>query len=213
MLSDLRRRARRDDEGMTVVELVIATALMLLVTTLIFSFMISVQNTDRRAQAVVSNEQDARFVLTEIARDIRASNPVETFETVAPYRNQIQLYLGEGATQKRVRWVYDTNSASATYKQIRREVLDNTTGAVLSSSTRLKRVQNIVRNPVVDLFQYYSQTGVDLVAAGDPHNVGNCSIRVKITITADSNPGPEPFTVTQDVEVRNRLPGGIGCPI
>ena len=220
IVSALRRRtcqAREDDCGMTVMELVIATALLLMVTTMIFSFMVSVQNTDRRAQAVVSNEQDARFVLSEIARDIRASNPMETFTQVDTYRNQLQLTLGEGTTMKRVRWVYETTSSSSRYKQLRREVLDNTTGAVVSSSTRLTRVQNIVRSPVVDLFGYYSQTGVDLVAAGntpaDADNVGNCTIRVAVTITADSNPGPEPFTVTQDVEVRNRLPGGIGCPI
>jgi len=213
----LAHRVDSDDRGMTVMELVIATALLLMVTTMIFSFMISVQNTDRRAQAVVSNEQDARFVLTEIARDIRASNPMETFGQVDRYRNQLQLTLGEDATMKRVRWVYDTDATSPTYKQLRREVLDNTTGAVVSSSTRLTRVQNIVRSPVVNLFTYYSQTGVDLVAAGNTPahaaDVGNCSIRVAVTITADSNPGPEPFTVTQDVEVRNRLPGGIGCPI
>lgn len=214
-----RLRARRhDDQGMTVVELVVASALLLMVTTLIFSFMISVQNTDRRAQAVVNNEQDARFVLTEISRDIRASNPgLGTFATVNQYRNQVQMTLGEGATLKRVRWVYETSSSSSRYKELRREVLDNTTGAVVSSSTRLRRVQNIVRSPVVDLFKYYSQSGVDLVAAGntpaDAANVGNCSIRVAVTITADSNPGPEPFTVTQDVEVRNRLPGGIACPV
>ncbi len=210
----LRTRGDRDDHddrGMTVVELVVATALLLLVTTLIFSFMISVQNTDRRAQAIVNNEQDARGVLTEIARDIRASNPIETFAATDTYRNQIQMTLGEGATLKRVRWVYETSSASSRYKELRREVLNNSTGAVVSSSTRLRRVQNIVRNPVVDLFKYYGQSGADLVAAGNGPNVGNCAIRVAITITADSNPGPEPFTVTQDVEVRNRLPGGIGC--
>ena len=211
------RARRNDDQGMTVIELVVATALLLLVTTLIFSFMISVQNTDRRAQAVVNNEQDARFVLTEIARDIRASNPMESFSQVDRYRNQIQLTLGEDATKQRVRWVYDTNPSSATYKELRREVLDNSTGAVVSSSTRLRRVQNIVRSPAVDLFQYYDDRGLDLVSLGhtpaDADNVGTCAIRVAVTITADSNPGPEPFTVTQDVEVRNRLPGGVGCPI
>lgn len=215
MLKRLRRADSNDDRGMTVMELVIATALLLLVTTMIFSFMITVQNTDRRAQAVVNNEQDARFVLTEIARDIRASNPMETFNHVDDYRNSIQLTLGEGATMQRVRWVYETSSSSSRYKELRREVLDNSSGAVVSSTTRLTRVQNIVRTPVVDLFQYYGESGADLVAAGnsasDAANVGNCAIRVTITITADSNPGPEPFTVIQDVEVRNRLPGGIGC--
>ena len=37
------------------------------------------------------------------------------------------------------------------------------------------------------------------------------SIRVSIEISSDSNPGPLPFTQTQDVEIRNRLPGNVGC--
>jgi type II secretory pathway component PulJ len=194
-----------------VIELTIASALLLLVTSLIFGVLITAQNTDRRAQAVVNNEQETRFILTEIARDIRASNPIETFTTTAQYKNQLQLYLGTGATQKRIRWVYDTNPLSATYKQIRRETLNVSTGAVISSSTRLRRVQNAVRTPVVDLFTYYGQNGASLIPLNNPADVGNCAIRVTVTITADSNPGPEPFTVTQDVEVRNRLPGGVGC--
>jgi hypothetical protein len=34
---------------------------------------------------------------------------------------------------------------------------------------------------------------------------------VHITLTSDSNPGPLPFTETQDVELRNRLPGNAEC--
>jgi hypothetical protein len=196
---------------MTVIEVTIASALLLLITSTIFTIMVSAQNADRRAQAVVNNEQETRFVLTEIARDIRASNPTEVFTSAATYSNSIQLYLGESATQTRVRWVYDTDPASATFKQLRREVLNTSTGAIVSTTTRLKRVQNAVRAPVVPLFKYYGQNGGDLVAAGNAADVGNCAIRVTITLTADSNPGPEPFTVTQDVEVRNRLPGGVGC--
>ena len=38
-----------------------------------------------------------------------------------------------------------------------------------------------------------------------------CAVRVRIQVASDSNPGPLPFTQTQDVEVRNRLPGNVGC--
>ena len=39
-------------------------------------------------------------------------------------------------------------------------------------------------------------------------DIANCAIRVHIEVSSDSNPGPLPFTETQDVELRNRLPGG-----
>jgi len=66
------------------------------------------------------------------------------------------------------------------------------------------------------IFTYYGQHNEDLVAqtlanGGNLHDPANCAVRVHIELTSDSNPGPLPFTETQDVEVRNRLPGNVGC--
>ena len=67
----------------------------------------------------------------------------------------------------------------------------------------------------IPVFSYYDSHGNDLVAANPstPANVANCAIRVHMSISSDSAPGPQPFTENLDVELRNRLPGGtIGCP-
>ena len=66
------------------------------------------------------------------------------------------------------------------------------------------------------VFTYYGQHNEDLVAqtlanGGNLHDAANCAIRVHIELSSDSNPGPLPFTQTQDVEIRNRLPGNVGC--
>ena len=82
---------------------------------------------------------------------------------------------------------------------------------VVARSWFLTRVRNHeIGKPI---FTYHDAENQDMVADGDYTNsdIANCAIRVHIELTADSNPGPIPFTETQDVELRNRLPGGTGC--
>jgi hypothetical protein len=115
-----------------------------------------------------------------------------------------------GGTQRVVRWTYDTTNL-----QMVRQVMSDTsdTATVVSQSFFLTRVQNVQNGTPV--FTYYGQHDTDLVAAslvnGNVHDAANCAVRVHIEISSDSNPGPVPFTETQDVEVRNRLPGNVGC--
>jgi hypothetical protein len=197
----------RSDAGTTVVEVMITSALFLLVMTMMFGILNSMQSTTRRVDAVVSNEQDARFVVTQLLREVRAANPLEDFSDVpAAYQTQIELQLGAlTGTQQHVRWRYDTAS-----RTLVRELLDGT-GAVIPGTSRVKlrNLRNAERGVV--MFSYTGENGVDLVAAGNGRNVGLCAIHVEVVVTADSNPGPEPFTVRSDTEIRNRLPGGVGC--
>jgi hypothetical protein len=97
-----------------------------------------------------------------------------------------------------------------------RQVMSGTSSnaTVVSQSFYLARVRNVESGTPV--FVYYGQKNEDLVAQsladdGNVHDAANCAIRVHIQISSDSNPGPLPFTQTQDVEVRNRLPGNVGC--
>lgn len=209
--ADQRRRNTEAEAGFTVIEVTMVTAILLVVMAAFFGLLISLTKTEQRTNALVSNEQDARFVLGDLARDLRASNPMSTFPTVGEYRSKVQMTLGKAPDQTVVRWLYDTDPTSSTYRSLLRQTIDPTTGAVLSSTERLRNVRNAERSPPVPMFSYTSQSGVDLVAAGQAANVGNCTIQVHLEITADSNPGPEPFTVRSDVQLRNRLPGGVGC--
>ena len=213
MRSISRLRHRRAEDGFTVVEVMITSVLLLVVTTMIFEGMISLQRAGHRVQALVNNEQDVRFVVTQMVRDIRAANPLVAFSgTATDYKTRAEMMIGPAnGTQQRVRWVYDTTVGSPTYQTLRRQVVSADGATVLSSITRLSHVRNNVRTPAVDVFNYVSQSGTDLVVAGNGNDVGNCAINVEVVITADSNPGPEPFTVRSNAELRNRLPGGVGC--
>jgi len=216
----MRRRLERapaEEEGFTIIEVMVATSILLLVLALVFGSLVSLTRNEDRSQRLVSNEQNVRFELDQLAREIRAANPLVPLlnaTSAATYQNQIEMVLGPtGGTQKVVRWTYDTSTL-----QMVRQVMSGTsaTATVVSQSFYLARVRNIETNTPV--FTYYGQQSEDLVAQSlalaDPnhtHDAANCAIRVHIELSSDSNPGPLPFTQTQDVEVRNRLPGNVGC--
>ncbi len=205
----MRERAR-DESGFTILEVTMVSAILLLVMGAFFGLLLSLTKTEQRTGALVGNEQEARFVLTALARDLRAANPLSTFSTATEYRSKVQMTLGAAPGQQVVRWVYDTAPASPTYRSLLRQTLA-ADGTVTSSTVRLRNIRNADRSPPVPMFGFASQSGADLIAAGQAANVGNCAIQVHVTITADSNPGPEPFTVLSDIQLRNRLPGGVGC--
>ena len=216
MLTAGRRLGRRDDEaGFSIIEVMIATSILLIVLAMLFSSLVSLTNSENRSERLVGNEQNVRFELDQLAREIRAANPLVPLlnaSTAATYDSQIEMVLGPtGGTQSVVRWTYDT-----TNEEMLRQVMTDTSASatVVSQSFFLTRVRNVETGAPV--FTYYGQHDEDLVAqtlanSGNLHDAANCAVRVHIVLTSDSNPGPIPFTESQDVEVRNRLPGNVGC--
>ena len=216
LIARARARARSDEEsGFTLVEMVIATAILLVVLGMFLQTLTSLTKSEDRSQRLVTNEQNVRFELDQMSREIRAANPLVPLlnaVTAADYQNQIEMVLGPtGGPQTVVRWTYITGQ-----EEMLRQVMTDTssTATVVSQSWYLNRVRNIETNTPV--FTYYGQQGEDLVAQtlannGNLHDAANCAVRVHIILSSDSNPGPLPFTETQDVEVRNRLPGNVGC--
>jgi prepilin-type N-terminal cleavage/methylation domain-containing protein len=208
-------RAREDERGFTIIEVTIATSIMLVVLAMFFATLTSLTKSEDRSQRLVTNEQNVRFELDQLAREIRASNPLTPLPnavTAAAYSNQIELVLGPtGGAQQVVRWTYNT----ATEKLSRELMSSAAAGAtVLTQSFFLTRVRNVETG--VPMFTYYGSLNTDLVAQalannGHQDDAASCAVRVHIALVSDSNPGPVPFTETQDVEVRNRLPGNVGC--
>jgi type II secretory pathway pseudopilin PulG len=209
-------RTRRDDErGFTVIEVTIASGIMVAVLAMFFSTLVSLTKSEDRSQRLVGNEQNVRFELDQLAREVRAANPLVPLlnaTTASDYSDTIELVLGpSGGTQTVVRWTYD----KVKEEMVRQLMSDTSSSAtVVTQSFFLNRVRNVEVN--MPVFTYYGQHNQDLVQqalanGGNMHDAANCAVRVHIVLMSDSNPGPMPFTETQDVEVRNRLPGNVGC--
>jgi hypothetical protein len=214
MTTGRRRVARGGESGFSVVELSVVAAVMVLVLALVLGALDSLTRTETRVQALVTNQETVRFGLDRVQRDLRAANPVDGATVTGSYGNAIQVELGPNpGTRSYIRWLYDTTPGSSTYEDLVRQVMSGPTNAtVVSQVAVVTRVRNVETSTPV--FSYFDAHGADLVAvnANTPANVANCVIRVHVQLNSDSQPGPLPFTENIDVELRNRLPGGIvGC--
>ncbi|MDQ1393405.1 MAG: hypothetical protein QOF30_2382 [Acidimicrobiaceae bacterium] len=201
--------------GFTLVEVSIVVTTMLVIVGSFLAALNSVTNTGVRIQALVNNQETVRFGLDRLQRDLRAANPVDAPSTTGAYSNAMQIELGPNpGIRIVVRWFYDMTPTSSTYEALLRQVMsgNGASASVTSQVAVITRVRNLETN--TPLFTYYDSGGNNLVSNNPttPANVANCAIRVHVQVNSDAQPGPQPFGENIDVELRNRLPGGIiGC--
>jgi prepilin-type N-terminal cleavage/methylation domain-containing protein len=194
-----------DERGFTLVELAIATALMLVIMLVFLSLISPSQKSSNVADALITNEQDVTLALQQMEKDIRAANPLDAFNSNC-YNNQIELTLGpSGGTQQTIMWVY-----SPTTNTLAREVVTGTgcNPTVIGSED----VTTIV-NGTTPVFAYFNADGTQFDPAVAPlDDIANCTVRVSITLIGQGNTDASPFTEKVSVWLRNRLPGGMpGC--
>jgi len=203
------------EAGSTLIEAATVLATMLVILATLLGILQSLTTSDRRVQALTTNEEAVRFALDQMARDLRAANPVDVFASTSSYNNQIQVELGPNpGTRQYIRWAYDAVPGSHTYEFLFRQVMSgpSANATVQSQAAMAVRVHNSETGTPV--FRYYDSHGTDLVTASalTPADVANCAIHVHVQVNSDADPGPQPFSENVDVELRNRLPGGIvGC--
>lgn len=197
----------RDEAGVTIVETVMAAALLALVMSTLLGIMDSQAKAERRLRASVDNQEDVRFALLAMARDIRSADPLLPLANVADYPAKIEMHLTntDGSSRGYVRWTFNAGTTTLT-----RQTISGPGGTVTGSTYSVTRVRN--GDVGQALFRYYNSEKTELVpGTATTGDFANCTIRVHITLWADANPGPAPFSSESDAEIRNRLPGGIGC--
>lgn len=206
---------RRDEGGFSVLETVVAAAIMMIAVGSFVDGLAALTSTASEVNSRVTNESEVRYGLDQLQRDLRAANPVDPDAVTADYGYSVQVELGPNpGARSYVRWFYDTTRGSPTYQDLLRQVMSGpgTSATVVSQAAVLTGVDNNLTNTAV--FSYYDSSGDDLVEANSltPANVANCVINISVVIVAAALPGPRPFREDLAVELRNRLPGGIvGC--
>jgi prepilin-type N-terminal cleavage/methylation domain-containing protein len=195
----------QDERGVTLIELMVVLTLLSLVLVSFYGALNSLMNNTGRQQALVTNQESVRFALLDMTRDIRAANPLSTLSPPTAYPGELEATVlpASGSTPLYVRWQLSGTTLT-------RSLLNGPGGSVVSTKTVLTNVKNAATG--TSLFRYFNSSNAELLpttnAAGD---FSNCTVRVHISVSAAVGTGPAPFTVDSDAEIRNRLPGGIGC--
>lgn len=77
-MSSLRTRCRRDEQGMSLLELVVVVLILGIIGTVLFNFLDSTTSVTARATSNVVKENEGRQALRELTQDIRAANTILT---------------------------------------------------------------------------------------------------------------------------------------
>lgn len=199
----------RFEGGFTLVEVSVTGLIMMTVFGALFGVLESGTKVESHTQAMINSQEDVRFALAEVLRDLRAADPLLPLPTVGAYASSFEVRHGEDASPVYTRWTLDPTTSS-----LLRHKLTGAGGSATATTYRLERVRNGDAGATVTTFRYYNSEGTELTATNaTPADFANCTIRVSVTVKADSDPAPglQPFTLTSDAELRNRLPGGVGC--
>ena len=191
------------DEGFTIVELSITMGIAMLVMASLLGILVSQSKAEKRVSSFADNQEILRQAIVLVQRDIRSAEPLEPLPASADYALQIRLNVYENITEPPVpiRWYVDTTSM-----ELRREMID--TGAITY------RVRGVANSFALGnhLFEFFRAEGTryDLTAE-NPEDISHCTVRIRVNLRAAPNAGPSPVLLTSDAQLRNRLPGGIGC--
>jgi type II secretory pathway pseudopilin PulG len=196
---------RRGRDGFTTVELTVVVLLVGLATVAILGVLDSLTRNQRTQDALVTNQERVRQAMTEMGRELRSADPLLPLDDAVEYPYRFEATLparSDNGPDTYVRWELSGTTLS-------RSVLTGPGGSAASTRSVLTNVRNIGQGQ--PMLRYFNTDGSEIPVTAAPGDFANCAVRVAMTISADSEPGPLPFSQTSDVQVRNRLPGGVGC--
>jgi type II secretory pathway pseudopilin PulG len=196
---------RRGRDGFTTVELTVVVLLLSLATVAILGVLDSLTRNQRTQEALVTNQERVRQAMTEMSRELRSADPLLPLDDAVDYPSGFEAARpapSDNGPDSYVRWKLIGTTLT-------RSVLTGPGGSAISTRTVLTNVRNVAQD--MPMLRYFSSDGTEIPITAAPGDFANCAVRVVLTISADSEPGPLPFSQTSDVQVRNRLPGGVGC--
>jgi prepilin-type N-terminal cleavage/methylation domain-containing protein len=217
------------EAGFTLIELMVVVAIMSIVLVIAGSALISLTTATNRGSAMVTDEQEASTVMTQLAKDIRSAHrisyPTGTAQSQTPNMLVLQENLANGSTQN-IEWLYQAPTPPSQTGSLVREVQVN--GTYVASGPSVSRVVTPIvdnkGNPVLDangkpipLFTYFNKNGTN--AGNDAVTIGNCTTRVQVNLEvapSKAGAGIPDFSETEDVTITDQVailsqPGNGQC--
>jgi type II secretory pathway component PulJ len=212
--ASLNERRSAPEAGFTVLELAVVAAILSIILVVAGSALISLSTTTNRGSAMVTDEQEASTVMTQLAKDIRSAHRISypTGTTLAQTSNMLVLQENQAnGTTQNIEWLYQAPTAPAQTGTLIREVQVN--GTYSPSGPSVSRVVN-----PNGLFTYYNENGGPSNQV-DAATIGNCTTRVQVNLVIappKAGAGISNFTETEDVTMTDQVailsqPGNGQC--
>jgi len=220
----LRRSGPADESGMTLVELLVAMAILGLVMATAAAGFINLTDTTKSTDAKSHANDALRSALEQIARDLRAANPIEVQTPVSSYDQRVgfEVYC-QGDTTSSSTTSTTGNCPTNSFRHVRWEltagyalqrIVNGGTPAVVlgpdtgSSLPLAQRQLAVVNSPTQPVFTYLRKDGSVLQTAS-PGDLAtafrDCTRAVKIRLVAIAEPGltNRPVELSTTVSLRN----------
>lgn len=193
------RRSQCDEDGFTAIELIVTTLIMAVVIAIAGGALYSLTVAAGRNSAVVTNEQRASQVLTQLARDIRSASAI-SFPSSSP-STEVELtdnvVTGTSVTTTTVIWSYNGTTLSRTV---------GTTPSTAGPYT-VTLANNVATNPVFSYYTYKSPNVPLSYPTDSLTDFSTCAtdIGVDLVVAATVNNSTSTFEDTDQVALTNQL--------
>ena len=192
---------RGDDRGFTLLETMITGAVLLIILSIFLGAFDVLSSTEIRIVNQSENQEVVRLAIDQMQRDIDSANPLDAAPSPGDPSVDLEVKVGQPSSgQSTVQWIYDPTA----------HTLTRTSGG--QQSAYITNVSSFSFSYYNDQGQQFSPNTDGTWDQGTLSNIQNCTIRVHVSIVAAPKNPATPFSEDTDMELRNRLPGGIlGC--
>jgi type II secretory pathway pseudopilin PulG len=176
MLSTL----RRDEDGVTLVELLVIIVLLGTVGSVVMASVISGTRAVRKADARVAALNDLQLGLDRIGRELRAADPMLA-DPGGDYSRKLGARIVRGGETVQHEYYLDTAAAGTDLKQDIDIVAADGTLTPVRHGVFITRIANDEQSPPVPVFTYYDRNGTEVTCAdidpADPEFATRCRSR------------------------------------
>lgn len=203
----------RDERGTTLVELLVASAISLVILTLMTTMLTVYGKANISTVNNANSAANVRLTLLAFQHDIQSANPLGTLLTVAAYNDELQLTLQPSGQVVTWQYTYTTGSCPGTATTwcgtLTRQV-GSATPAV-----KLTAVTNGNPSPMsggLPVFTYYDHCAINQVTepGASPASISGDTTVVQITLSV-ANLNTAPYGTTTRVNIMNIQPGASRC--
>ncbi len=208
---DRASRRRCDEEGMTLVELLVASGLSLVLMTMMTTMLTVYAKADTATVNNANAAANVRIALLALQHDIQSANPLGTLSTVAAYNDKLQLTIQPSGQLITWRYSYASMNCPGTSSTwcgtLTRQVASNTAVTELTAVTN-----GDPSNGGLPVFSYYDHCAINQVTEpqATPASVSASTTVVQITLSV-ANLNSAPYGTTTRVNLMNQPPGASRC--